>query len=145
MGEIWPAKGRPAGEDGTPSGVRRGLAATWLAWLAPYESTVARLFCRFGGNLFTRRFRLLQHYLPTGDICPRYDAIEKFARAAPQVLVRTSAVAAFSFFVRARNLCAAHLLFMQRRNREAGSRLRRPRGVMPERLFLWKSARALLT
>jgi hypothetical protein len=28
------------------------------------------------------------------------------------------------------------------RNREAGSRLRRPRGVMPERLFLWKSASA---
>jgi len=25
---------------------------------------------------------------------------------------------------------------------EAGSRLRRPRGVMPERLFLWKSASA---
>jgi hypothetical protein len=40
-----------------------------------------------------------------------------------------------SFFIRSRNLCAAHLLSMQRRNREAGSRLRKPRGVMPERLF----------
>jgi hypothetical protein len=27
---------------------------------------------------------------------------------------------------------------MQRRNREAGSRLQRPRGVMPERLFSWE-------
>ena len=43
-----------------------------------------------------------------------------------------------------RNLCAAHLLCIKRRNREAGSRLRRPRGVMPERLFLWKSARVLI-
>jgi hypothetical protein len=34
-----------------------------------------------------------------------------------------------------RNLCAAHLLCIKRRNREAGIRLRRPRGVMPERLF----------
>jgi hypothetical protein len=46
---------------------------------------------------------------------------------------------AFSFFVRVRNLGAAHLLSIQRRNREAGSRLRRPRGAMPERLFLWNS------
>jgi hypothetical protein len=40
-----------------------------------------------------------------------------------------------------RNLCAAHLLCIKRRNREAGSRLRRPRGVMPERLF-YRSRRA---
>ena len=59
----------------------------------------------------------------------------------PSRALRRSAVAAFSFFVRARNLCVAHLLCMQRRNREAGSRLQRPRGVMPERLFLWESAR----
>jgi hypothetical protein len=41
----------------------------------------------------------------------------------------------FSFFVRARNLCAAHLLRIERRNREAGVVYEGPRGALPERLF----------
>jgi hypothetical protein len=87
---------------------------------------------------------LLSHPARQGAFAPKYNAISKFARTAPHALGRMLAVAAFSFFVRARNLCAARRLCMQRWNREAGSRLRRPRGVIPERLFLWKSARVLV-
>ena len=74
---------------------------------------------------------------------PRYAAMLRcwVGSGRPSRALRRAAVAAFSFLVRARNLCVAHPLCMQRRNREAGSRLQRPRGVMPERLFLWQSAR----
>ena len=45
------------------------------------------------------------------------------------------------FFSGPRNLCPADRLGMQRRNWETGSRIGKPRGVMPERLFLFRSFR----
>ena len=63
-------------------------------------------------------------FVPIGDIC---SPAEVFPRPA-------SAERGF-IFLAARNLYAAHLLVCVAAEPENGSRLRKPRGVMPERLF----------
>jgi hypothetical protein len=68
--------------------------------------------------------RLLQQNLPIADIC---SPAEVFPRPV-------SAECGF-IFLAARNLYAAHLLVCVAAEPENGSRLRKPRGVMPERLF----------
>jgi hypothetical protein len=89
-----------------------------MAWLAPIETRAC----------------------PNADL----ERVVSYARSEPNTFDARRRYRLHSFFVRARNLRAAHPLYGQRRNWETGSRLRKPSGVMPERLFLWKSARVLM-
>ena len=72
----------------------------------------------------TPRPGIREQYLPIADIC---SPAEVFPRPV-------SAECGF-IFLAARNLYAAHLLVCVAAEPENGSRLRKPRGVIPERLF----------